>query len=251
MIQVSLSDGILELKLDRPVKMNAMTSAMYLQLAQQILEAQKSPDVRVILISAEGDHFCAGNDMGDFLSIAQSGGDDPDPSSFAPVHLLHALVDNEIPIVAAVRGNAVGIGFTLLLHCDLVVCAEDAHLQTPFVDLALVPEAGSSQILPQRLGRVLAAELLLLGAPISGRRAYEVGLCNRVVEASQVDGIANELAAGLARKPAQALRESRRMLNPDSAAMHRCIDSELEIFFKRLRSAEAAQLLQRFFQRKG
>ncbi len=250
MIQFSREDGLLQMRLQRPDKMNAMTGDMYLAMAEQLLQAQSDESVRAILLCSEGDHFCAGNDMGDFARIAKSAGDDPDPAEFPPVHLLHALVDNQVPMLAAVRGNAVGIGLTLLLHCDLVVCARDARLQTPFVDLGLVPEAGSSRLMPQRFGRAVASELLLLGAPISGQRAYEIGLCNRVVDAAEVDEAALGMARLLAQKPPQALRASRALLQEDAGELHQLIDRELKVFFRHLKSPESARSMQTFFQRK-
>lgn len=250
MIQFEQDGAVLTMRLDRPDKMNAMTNDMYLAMANRLLEVQSDETVRVILVTASGDHFCAGNDMQDFARIAAQQGNAPDPSKFAPVHLLHALVDNQRPMVAAVKGNAVGIGLTLLLHCDLVVCAADARLQTPFVDLGLVPEAGSSQIMPQRFGRAVAAELLLLGAPVSGQRAYEIGLCNRAVSAGEVDATALKLAQLLAAKPPKALSASRAMLQADSDHLHRLIDQELQIFFRHLQGSEAASAMASFFQRK-
>lgn len=249
MIDKVLADGVLTLSLNRPEKMNAMTSQMYLELAASILEAQKDDAVRAVLLRGEGPNFCAGNDLKDFLQIAQQGGADPDPNKFPAVALLRAMVDNELPIVAAVAGAAIGIGTTLLLHCDLVLCAENARLQTPFVDLGLVPEAASSHLLPARIGSVNAAEMLLLGAPIDAHRALQFGLCNRVVAVESLDAVAFEMARALASKPVAALRQSRRLMRADAASLHGKIDRELEVFVEALQGPEARAAISRFFTR--
>lgn len=248
MIQSRVDRGILTLSIDRPDKKNALTSEMYLRLAEQLNQAQDNDAVRVILLRGNGEAFCAGNDLADFLGLAQSGALSEDLSSFPPMRLLHSLVDNTIPLVAAVQGPAVGIGFTMLLHCDLVVCADNAMLQAPFVDLGLVPEGGSSLLLPDKVGRVNTAEILLLGAPLSAQRALQMGLCNKVCPIEELEGTTMAFAQGLAKKPPNALAQSRSMLQVDTASLHQRIDVEAMEFLQALQSEEANKALSQFFQ---
>mgnify|MGYP000392006439 CR=1 FL=1 len=249
MINTSTENGVMTLSIDRQDKKNALTAAMYLELATQIKVAQEGESLRVILIRGEGDNFCAGNDLMDFLALAQSGGLSGDLSSFPPLVLLHALVDCKLPLVAVVQGAAIGIGFTMLLHCDLVVCADNVRLQTPFVDLGLVAEGGSSLLLPARVGRANAAEILLLGAPISGDRALQMGLCNSVCAAAELDTTAAMYASALAAKPAGALAASKALMQPSAEEIHKRIDEEALEFIQRLQSDEAKQALSQFFKR--
>lgn len=248
MIQSRVDRGILTLSIDRPDKKNALTSEMYLRLAEQLNQAQDNEAVRVILLRGNGEAFCAGNDLADFLGLAQSGALSDDLTSFPPMGLLHSLVDNSIPLVAAVQGPAVGIGFTMLLHCDLVICAENALFQAPFVDLGLVPEGGSSLLLPEKVGRVNTAEILLLGAPLSAHRALQMGLCNKICSAEELEATALMLAQALANKPAKALAASKKMLQGDTEKLHQRIDEEAVRFLAALQSEEAKKALSQFFQ---
>jgi enoyl-CoA hydratase/carnithine racemase len=248
MINTSIENGVMTLSIDRPTKKNALTAGMYAELAERIFAAQSDQSVRSILIRGEGENFCAGNDLADFLELAKSGAFSGDLSAFPPMALLHGLVDNQLPMIAAVQGAAIGIGLTLLLHCDLVVCADNVRLQTPFVDLGLVPEAASSLLLPARVGRVNAAEILLLGAPISADRALQMGLCNSVCSAGELDVRAAGLAAALASKPPQALAASKTLLTPNNDELHKRIDEEAIAFLKSLQSDEAKQALSQFFK---
>lgn len=249
MIRSDINSGVLELTISRSEKKNALTSDMYFELANQIKAAQKDDSVRVILIQAEGEAFCAGNDLADFLAAAQSGALSEDLGSFPPLALLHALADNQVPIVAAVQGAAIGIGFTILLHCDLVICADDVRLQTPFVDLGLVAEGGSSLLLPERIGQVNAAEMLLLGAPVSAERALQMGLCNRVCKLAELQVTASSVALALAKKPPRALALSKRLITPDPQALHQRIDEEAKLFLGCLQSDEAKSALSAFFSK--
>lgn len=249
MINSTIENGVLTLSIDRQEKKNALTGEMYLELANQITSAQTQDRVRCILIRGEGDNFCAGNDLKDFLGFAEGGGLAGGLSDFPPLALLHSLVDNRIPIVAAVQGAAIGIGLTMLLHCDLILCAEDVRLQTPFVDLGLVPEGGSSLLLPERVGKANAAEILLLGAPISAQRALQMGLCNRVCATKDLHNQSLEMSLALAAKPPEALAQSKAMLMGNTELMHEHIDEEAMQFIQRLQSEEAMQSLARFFKR--
>ncbi|WP_309093259.1 enoyl-CoA hydratase-related protein, partial [Phenylobacterium sp.] len=165
-IKTELAGGVLSVTLARPEKKNAITQAMYAALSEAVERARTDDAVRVLLFRAEGDAFSAGNDIGDFIAIGSQTGQPFDMSVF---RFLRAMAELDKPAVAAVRGRAVGIGLTLLLHCDLVVVAEDALLSVPFVNLALAPEAASSLLLPAAIGHQRAFELFALGEPIDGR----------------------------------------------------------------------------------
>ncbi|MBX9707320.1 MAG: enoyl-CoA hydratase/isomerase family protein, partial [Caulobacteraceae bacterium] len=205
-VLTELNSGVLTVTLNRPEKKNAITQAMYAALAEATERARTDDAVRVLLFRAAGDSFSAGNDIADFIAIGSSGGGQVVD---APVfHFLKALADLDKPAMAAVRGRAVGIGLTLLLHCDMVVVAEDALLSAPFVNLALAPEAASSLLLPMVLGHQRAFEIFALGEPIDGRTAQAWGLANRAVPADHVDALAGELAAKVAARAPNSIRKT-------------------------------------------
>jgi enoyl-CoA hydratase/carnithine racemase len=228
----SCADGVCELRFNRPEKRNAITTAMYAALAQHLHEALADTAVRAVLLSGAGASFSAGNDLNDFVSGPQ----------LTPAHpvmdVLRTLATFGKPLVAAVHGPTVGIGVTLLLHCDLVVAARTAQLIMPFVSLGLVPEAGSSLLLPRLAGQQRAAELLLLGAPLAPDAAHALGLVNRVVEEAQLMTEARALAQRLARQPAEALRATKRLLRGDTSEVLARIEEEVQVFSARLRSPE-------------
>jgi enoyl-CoA hydratase/carnithine racemase len=224
--------GVCELRLNRPEKRNAITFAMYEALYRGLRDAQADEAVRVVLLSGEGAGFCAGNDLHDFL-------DGPQFTSEHPVMgFLHALADFDKPLVAAIHGQTVGIGVTLLLHCDLVIAARSTALSMPFVKLGLVPEAASSLLLPRLVGPQRAAELLLLGRAVDGATAERFGLVNRVVEETALLTEARALSAALAAQPGGALRATRALLRGDPAAVHAQIDAEARVFAAQLSSEE-------------
>ena len=231
-ILASRAAGVCELRFNRPEKRNAITFAMYQTLAAQLHAALADPAVRVVLLSGAGAGFSAGNDLNDFLSGPE----------FSPAHpvmdVLRTLATFAKPLVAAVHGPTIGIGVTMLLHCDLVVAAQGTQLTMPFVTLGLVPEAGSSLLLPRLVGQQRAAELLLLGAPVDAVAAERLGLVNRVVEADRLLDEARSLAQRLARQPAEALCATKRLLRGDPAELLARIEAEAEIFATRLKSAE-------------
>ena len=175
-IQTELTGGVLRITIDRPEKKNALTSTMYEGLAEAVEQGEANPDVRVMLLHGNGDSFTGGNDLEDFVANPWKGQTVPPALRF-----IAAMVAAKKPVVAAIHGNAVGIGVTILLHCDLVYAADNAKLIMPFVNLGIVPEAGSTVLLPATIGHQRSAELLMFGAPISGQRAYELGLVNAVV----------------------------------------------------------------------
>jgi enoyl-CoA hydratase/carnithine racemase len=240
LVRVENAAGIYHLRLNRPEKRNAITFAMYEALEAGLTAAGADDSVRALLLSGEGAGFCAGNDLHDFIN-------GPNFSSKHPVlGFLRGLVNLKKPLVAAVHGQVVGIGVTMLLHCDLVVAADNARFSMPFVSLGLVPEAASSLLLPQRLGPQRAAELLLLGTPYDASTALSLGLVNRVVAEAAALKEARTLAAALAAQPPAALRATRGLLRGDPAAALARIDAEADIFGAQLKSEEFRNAVQAF-----
>ena len=244
-IIVGRDGSVAELRLARPAKRNAITAAMYAALADGLAAAHADAGVRAILLSAEGPSFTAGNDLHDFLANPPQGPDSP------VFRFLHGLAGAGKPIVAAVQGQAVGIGTTMLLHCDLVVLADDAQLRMPFVDLALVPEAASSLLIPRAIGHARAAEMLMLGDAIDAPTALAWGLANRVVPAGSERAAALALAHRLADKPPTALALTKRLLRDDAAGVAARMDAEGDHFGQQLQSPELKGAIAAFFARKG
>ncbi len=239
-------DGpVAELRLARPDKRNAITTAMYSALADGLAAAHADEGVRAVLISAEGAHFTAGNDLHDFIANPPQGQDSP------VFRFLHALGGADKPVVAAVQGQAVGIGTTMLLHCDIVVLADDARLKMPFVDLALVPEAASSLLVPRAIGHARAAEMLMLGDAIDAPTALAWGLANRVVPAGSERAEALKLAHRLAAKPPAALALTKRLLRDDAPGVATRMDREGGHFADQLQSPELKGAIAAFFARKA
>ena len=235
--------GVCEVRLNRPEKRNAITFAMYAALQDALEAAQADPAVRVVLLSGEGPGFCAGNDLHDFLA-------GPDFTMEHPVMgFLKTLATLEKPLIAAVHGQTVGIGVTLLLHCDLIVAARSTHFSMPFVSLGLVPEAASSLLLPRQLGLQRAAELLLLGESFDAARAERLGLINQVVEDAALPERARALAQQLVRQPPAALAATRRLLRGDPAAVLARIEAEARIFSAQLKSPEFRAAVSAFLAR--
>ena len=198
------SGDILDIQLNRPTKKNAMTSSMYVTLADTLNNAAEDERVRVVLWHGAGDSFSAGNDIEDFLK------NPPGPGESPQARLMKALIAFDKPLVAAVHGAAIGGGTTMLTHCDFVYAGESAKFQMPFVNLGLVPEFGSSYSLPSRVGYLRAAELLLLGLPFDARRAADLGLVTRVVPDPELLATANETALKLAEKPILGVSDGKR-----------------------------------------
>jgi enoyl-CoA hydratase/carnithine racemase len=239
-------DGpIRTIRMNRPDKKNALTNAMYAAMAAAIEEADKRPATRCLLIAGSPGAFCAGNDINDFLAVGQSGG-----LATPALRFLHALPRCEKPLVAAVQGAAVGIGTTMLLHCDHVVAAADAQLATPFVALGLVPEAGSSLLAPRLMGHARAFSLLVMGEPLTAADAKIAGIVNAVVPAPEVDARALAAARAIAALPPEGVLASRRLLRgaPDEIVAR--IDAEAEAFKQRLISPEAQAAFAAFLARK-
>src|SRR6266567_8451698 len=200
------SDGILRVELNRPSRKNAMTSGMYVHLADIFNDAARDASIRVVLWHGAGDSFCAGNDIADFLK------NPPGPGESPQARLIDALINFEKSLVAAVQGAAIGGGTTMLLHCDFVYAGESTTFQMPFINLAVVPEFGSTCLVPLTIGHIRAAELILLGLPFGARRAAELGLVTQVVSDQNLLQVATETARNLAAKPVGALQASKRLL---------------------------------------
>lgn len=245
-IRISREQAVLCLRVHRPGRRNALTNELYGALADAILGAQDDPAVRVLLITGGEDCFTAGNDLGEFAA-------GPPADNDAPVfRFLSALVACEKPLVAAVCGVAVGIGTTLLCHCDLVYAAQDARFQLPFVSLGLCPEAASSLLLPRLAGHARASEWLLLGEPFGAEAAQAAGLVNEVLPAGEVLPRALARAQQLARQPPAAVRLTRQLLKAaDRAAVERTLGIEAQAFLGRLASPEAAEAFAAFAEKRA
>ena len=240
---ITLSSHILRIQLNRPEKKNALTPAMYDSLREAIERADADADIRVITITGSGDSFCAGNDLNTFLD---------DPSSDAAARFIKAIAGAQTPIVAVVNGVAVGVGLTMLLHCDLVYAAQDAKFNFAFIDLGLLPEAASTYLLPRLLGYAGAAELLMLGEAFSADKARECGIVNQLVAADELEQLAQSKAAQLAAKPPEALRQTKMLLRRGSAkAVEETMALELDMISERLVSDEVRGIMQAFFARRG
>ena len=237
--------SILRVQLNRPAKKNAMTSSMYVTLADIFSDAAKDERTRIVLWHGAGDSFCAGNDVEDFLKNPPGPGDSPQ------ARLMKALVDFDKPVVAAVHGAAIGGGTTMLLHCDFVYAGESAKFQMPFINLALVPEFGSSCSLPARVGHLRAAELILLGLPFDARRAADLGLVTRIISDQNLMTTATETARTLAAKPAGALQASKRLMKaPFREQIEAAIWAELAEFSVHVRSDDAKEALRAFLEKR-
>jgi enoyl-CoA hydratase/carnithine racemase len=244
-ILVSDSERVRTVRINRPEKRNALTLPMYEAMAQALEEANAREAVRCVLIAGHASGFSAGSDIGDFATRAESGG-----LAGPIIRFLHALARCEKPLVAAVAGRAVGVGTTLLLHCDYVVAAEDARLSTPFVSLALTPEAGSSLLAPRLLGHARAFELLVMGHPLDAAAAKHAGLVNAVVPAAELEETALAAAREIAALPPLAVKAARSLMRPPSEEIVARIDQEAEVFRTRLTSAEAKAAFAAFLNRK-
>ena len=237
--------SVLRIQLNRPTKRNAMTSAMYVALAGIFNEAANDENTRVILWHGAGDSFCAGNDLGDFLKNPPGRGESPQAL------LMKALINFDKPIVAAVQGAAIGGGTTMLTHCDFVFAGENAKFQLPFVNLALVPEFGSSFTVPARAGYLRAAELILTGQSFDARRAAELGLVTRVVPNQELLAIATDTAQKLAQKAPAALQACKRLMKQSTREqLERAVKLENEEFSAHVRSAEAKEAFAAFLEKR-
>ena len=246
LVMVTDDGPIRTVRMNRPEKKNALTMAMYDAMAAAIEGSAKDPGLRCLLIAGAPTAFCAGNDIGDFLKMAVEGG-----ALGAPIlRFLYALARSATPLVAAVQGNAVGVGTTMLMHCDHVVAADNARFATPFVGLGLVPEAASSLLAPRLMGQARAFSLLVMGRPLSAEDAKAAGLINTVAAPETVEAEAMKAAREIAALPPQGVLASRRLLRGSSDDIIARIDEEAELFKTRLQSAEARAAFEAFMMRK-
>lgn len=244
-VRYHVEHGVATLELARPEKKNALTLAMYDALAGHLEAAARDDAVRAILITGQPGIFTAGNDLHDFLQTAGLTPESP------PIRFMLTLARAEKPVVAAVEGAAVGIGVTLLLHCDLVYLAEDARLSMPFVSLGLVPEFASSLLLPLWAGQARAAEKILLGLPFGAREALEMGLASAVLPAGEVLAHARAMAERFDALPPGAVRESKRLLKRAQARhVEEAILEEARAFSSRLGGAEVREAVAAFFEKR-
>jgi enoyl-CoA hydratase/carnithine racemase len=244
LVLVSDEGPVRVVRMNRPEKKNALTMAMYDAMAERIESA--GSDTRCILIAGAPKVFCAGNDIGDFIASASQGGE-----LGAPIlRFLYALARCDKPLVAAVQGNAVGVGTTMLMHCDHVVASTEARFSTPFVSLGLVPEAASSLIAPRLMGQARAFSLLVMGRPLNAVEAKDAGLVNAIVPPDAVEAEAMKAAAAIAALPPQAVLASRRLMRGAPDEIIARIDAEAEHFKARLASAEAQAAFVAFMTRK-
>ena len=245
-ITTERSASVLRVTLNRPSKKNAMTGSMYLTLADIFDKAARDEEIRVVVWHGAGDSFCAGNDVEDFLKHPAGPGDSPQ------ARLMNALSDFDKPLLAAVHGAAIGGGTTMLTHCDFVYAGESTKFQMPFINLALVPEFGTSYSLPARLGYLRAAELILLGLPFDAKRALELGLVTRVVPDLSLLATATATAEQLAKKPASALSACKRLMKQASREpLKAAMKVENEEYSARLRSADTKEALSAFLEKRA
>jgi enoyl-CoA hydratase/carnithine racemase len=245
-VRIERRGAVLEITLARPERRNAITVAMYEALADAVQSAAKDSAIRVITLRGEGQDFAAGNDLADFLSAA------PRIDEEIPVwRLLRALATCQTPIVAAVHGNCVGIGTTMLLHCDLVIADENTRFSMPFVDLALVPEAASSLLFPRLAGRRRAARYLLLAEPFGTAEAEAIGLVSHVVPTGDLESKLGHVVDSLLAKPPEALRLTQRLLrHGQSDELLERMKLESSLFAERLASSEVKEAISAFFEKR-
>jgi len=244
-IKTATFNGVATLEIARPERKNALTQAMYQAMSEAILAAQADDAVRAVLITGQPGIFTSGNDLEDFMQRASHVIDSP------TIGFMHTLAACEKPVVAAVTGAAIGIGTTMLLHCDLVYVSDEARLAMPFVSLGLVPEFGSSLLVTRLMGHVKAAEKLLLADPFTGAEAVEWGLANAVLPAAEVLPHARRMAERFNHLPPAAVRDSKRLMKaPTREAVLKAIGEENQLFGQRLRSPEAMEAFQAFFQKR-
>jgi len=240
-IVVSKHQGVMRLLMNRPEKKNALDREMYLALIAALEAAAAEDEVRAIVFAGAGGNFTAGNDLADFRDFSADGG------TFPALGFVRAAAGFEKPLVAAVTGDAVGVGATLLFHCDLVYASPDARFKMPFIDLALPPEGAASLLAPQRFGMAKASEYLLLGERFDGAEALRLGLANALAPPLEVLDLAMEQARRLAEKPKQALRAARRLMRGDATDVLARIDDEAALFAQALASPEARERFDAFF----
>jgi enoyl-CoA hydratase/carnithine racemase len=244
-IASTLTGNVQTITMNRPEKKNALTTSMYAALAEAIAGAELNATVRVVVLTGTGDSFTSGNDVVDFLQNGASGGEDRPVALF-----LKAISSTTKPLIAAVNGLAVGVGVTMLLHCDLVYAAEAATFQLPFTNLGLVPEASSSMLLPQMIGYHRAAELMLLGERFDATKALELGLVNALFPANRLADMVQEKAAVLAAKPQSSILATKALLKREPESVPARMAAETVEFARLLESPEAKAIMRAFLDRR-
>lgn len=245
-IESSSSEGVKTIRFNRPQKKNAITAKMYQSMADAIDEANADDEVRCILFLGTTGAFSAGNDIADFAQIAMSGGE---RNSMAVFEFLQRIIISKKPMVAGVDGLAIGVGTTMLLHCDHVICSSTSTFSTPFVDLGLVPEAGSSLLAPRLMGHHRAFEMLAMGKKFSAADAIRAGFVNAVSESEGLETRAIMTARTIAQKPPQAMEISRELIRGDRSDILKRMHEEAVLFGERLQSDEAKQAFMAFMSR--
>ena len=246
-IIVSRDRGVLRLLMNRPEKKNALDREMYRALIAALEEAAGDETVHAVVFAGAGGNFTAGNDLADFRDFAPGRDIAPGAETFPALTFVRAAAAFEKPLVAAVTGDAVGVGTTLLFHCDLVYASPEARFTMPFIDLALPPEGGASLLVPQRFGMAKASQYLLLGESFDGAEALRLGLVNALAPSGGVLDLAMDAARRLAAKPRQALFAARRLMRGEPNDILSRIDAEAALFAKALTSPEARERFAAFF----
>jgi enoyl-CoA hydratase/carnithine racemase len=245
-IEVERDGAVQHIAINRPEKKNALTADMYTALADAVEQAEAEATVRVLLLHGKGDAFTAGNDLQDFMQKPWKGQAEP-----PAVRFITAVAYAKKPIVAAVHGLVVGVGTTILLHCDLVYAAPETNFMMPFINLGIVPEAASTVLLPLLVGRQRASELFMLGTPLNAQRAFEMGLVNAVVAREQLLQTAATAAKTLAAKPGAALRACKELMKrPYQVEVDRALREEVEVISERLESLETREALSAFLEKR-
>lgn len=244
-IQTSIADGVMTIRMNRPDKKNALTGDMYARMSAGLDEANASDDVNTILILGSPGAFSSGNDIGDFMQVAMSG-DRKDMSVFG---FLERIIQAPKPLIAGVDGLAIGIGTTMLMHCDYVVASDASLFKTPFVDLGLVPEAGSSLIGSEMMGYHKAFALLGIGESFSSQDAKDAGFVTKITSSDVLEAEAKTAAINIASKPQQAMKLSRELLRGDRSDILKRMREEAVLFGERLESEEAKQAFMAFMQK--
>lgn len=245
LILTSENQGVYTITLNRLDKKNALNSLMYQQLCQQFIYAQENNAIHCLLIRGDENCFCAGNDLQDFMQCSQDDGDD-----LAALEFVNVLSTFTKPIVAAVAGAAVGIGTTLLLHCDMVIAANNSKFKLPFTQLGLCPEAGSSLLLPLRIGQNRAFELLVLGESFTAEQAHTYGIVNQVCQPAELLAIAEKIALNIAKLPTDAVMTSRRLIRQaNKQLLAQVINNEGQEFSRLVNTPDCKNILSAFLTR--
>ncbi len=244
-LSIFREDAVARLVLNRPEKKNALDRRLYQALIAALSTCESDPDIRAVVIAGAGGVFTAGNDLADFVASID------DLAAFPALRFIRAVAAFKKPLIAAVEGDAIGIGATMLFHCDLVYAAPNARFRMPFVDLGVVPEGAASLLVPRRLGFARAAQYLLLCEPFDAEDAWRMGLVNAIAPPDLLIHTAMDAARRLAQKPRDALATARAMIRGDAADVLRCIDEEAEVFRQFLETPQARARIEGFLARKG